>query len=224
MQSWGIPADVIAQVCKEPVPDNLYAQIALRAEKVAKATELILYDTIAYPETENIYYKDHRASEFDGKVIAVLQNVQQKDKGKNIVILDRSAFYPTSGGQIHDVGTINIGGKDYQVYNVEKVGKCFLHYLSEVVDESAIGQQVHGKIDVDRRNTLRAFHTGTHIVYAAARRVLGPHIWQNGAKKTETYAHLDITHYSSISKEIEMEIENEANKIILEGHPISKYF
>jgi alanyl-tRNA synthetase len=70
----------------------------------------------------------------------VLQNVQQKDKGKNIVILDRSAFYPTSGGQIHDVGTINIGGKDYQVYNVEKVGKCFLHYLSEVVDESAIGQ------------------------------------------------------------------------------------
>ena len=68
---------------------------------------------------------------------------------------------------------------------------------------------------VERRNTLRAFHTGTHIVYAAARRVLGPHIWQNGAKKTENYAHLDITHYSSISKEVELEIENEANKIVL---------
>lgn len=63
-----------------------------------------------------------------------------------------------------------------------------------------MGVQVHGKIDIERRNTLRAFHTGTHIVYAAARRILGPHVWQNGAKKTENYAHLDITHYSSISK------------------------
>lgn len=53
------------------------------------------------------------------------------------------------------------------------------------------------------------------MVYAASRRILGPHIWQNGAKKTEEYAHLDITHYSSISKETEMEIENEANRIIL---------
>jgi alanyl-tRNA synthetase len=140
MQSWGIPADVIAQVCKEPVPDNLYAEIALRAEKVAKATELILYDTITYPETENIYYKDHRACEFDGKVVAVLQNVEHKDKGKNIVIFDRSAFYPTSGGQIHDVGSITLGGKEYQVYDVVKVGKCFLHYLNESLDDSVIGQ------------------------------------------------------------------------------------
>lgn len=49
MQSWGVPADAISQICNIPVPDNLYAEIAERAEKVAKATELILYDTISYP-------------------------------------------------------------------------------------------------------------------------------------------------------------------------------
>lgn len=162
-------------------------------------------------------------TEFDAKVVVILQNVEQKEKGKNIVILDRSAFYPTSGGQVNDLGTMTIGEKHYQVLNVEKVGKCFLHYLNEPVEVEA-GTPVHGKIDVERRNTLRAFHTGTHIVYAAARRVLGPHIWQAGAKKTEHYAHLDITHYSSIQKDIEMEIENEANRIILESHPIRKYF
>lgn len=133
-------------------------------------------------------------------MVGVLQNVEQKEKGKNIVILDRSAFYPTSGGQIHDLGSLFFANRHYQVYDVQKVGKCFLHYLDHEVDESVIGQAVEGKIDVERRNTLRAFHTGTHIVYAAARRVLGPHIWQNGAKKTENYAHLDITHYSSITK------------------------
>jgi len=47
------------------------------------------------------------------------------------VILDRSAFYPTSGGQVHDLGTLSFGNRQYQVYEVQKVGKCFLHYLDQ---------------------------------------------------------------------------------------------
>ena len=143
-------------------------------------------------------------AEFDAKIVGIEANVENKNKGTNIVILDRSAFYPTSGGQVHDLGTIKIEDKTYQVESVEKVGHSFLHYLNEPIDHQLVGTLVHGCIDVERRNTLRAFHTGTHIVYAAARRILGPHIWQNGAKKTEHYAHLDITHYSSISKEIQL--------------------
>lgn len=157
-------------------------------------------------------------------MVAILQNAEHKERGTNVVVLDRSAFYPTSGGQVHDLGTLLIGQRHYQVYDVQKVGKCFLHFVDQAIGQEAVGLVAEGHIDVARRNTLRAFHTGTHIVYAAARRVLGPHIWQNGAKKTESYAHLDITHYSSISKEQEMEIENEANRIILEAHPIRKYF
>ena len=102
------------------------------------------------------------------------------------------------------MGNLSIGNKVHQVYDVQKIGKCFLHYLDSEVEDTVLGQQAHGVIDVERRNILRAFHTGTHIVYAAARRVLGPHVWQNGAKKTENYAHLDLTHYSSISKDIEL--------------------
>lgn len=49
------------------------------------------------------------------------------------MLLDRSAFYPTSGGQVHDLGNIKIGEKTYQVYDVQKIGKCFLHYLDSEV-------------------------------------------------------------------------------------------
>lgn len=59
-----------------------------------------------------------------------------------------------------------------------------------------------GFVDEERRSILRSFHTGTHIVYAAARRVLGPHVWQHGAKKTIDHAHIDITHYSSLTKDL----------------------
>jgi len=109
--------------------------------------------------------------------------------------------------------------------NVEKVGKSVLHILNEplpVEDKFYINKEVIGEIDVERRSLLRNHHTGTHIVFAACRRVLGPHVWQNGAKKTIHNAHLDITHFSSLTKEEEIAIENEANRIILSNKSINK--
>jgi alanyl-tRNA synthetase len=76
IQAWGIPADVIAQVSKTEVPGNLYNEIARRAEKIAKAQDAILYDTISYPETENLYYQNHLLYQFDAKVVGILTNVQ----------------------------------------------------------------------------------------------------------------------------------------------------
>lgn len=86
------------------------------------------------------------------------------------------------------------------------------------------GSDVECTIDRQRRSQLRAHHTGTHIIFAACRKVLGPHVWQNGAKKTTESAHLDITHYKSLSHEQEMQIENEANRIISSCAGINKSF
>ena len=116
---------------------------------------------------------------------------------------------------------------DYKVVNCEKVGKCVLHILNEPLPKATdayIGKDVIGVVDIERRNILRNHHTATHIVFAACRKVLGPHVWQNGAKKTIEQAHLDITHYSSLTKQQEMDIENEANRIILRGKKINKVF
>lgn len=71
---------------------------------------------------------------------------------------------------------------------------------------------------------MQAHHTGTHLIFASCRKVLGPHIWQAGAKKTEKKAHLDITHFQSLTREQEQEIENAANRLINNGHNISKGF
>lgn len=75
---------------------------------IAIAAETVLYDTAHYPATLNLYYDNHRQMVFDGKVVAVLNNVTDNMR-RNIVILDQSAFYPTSGGQQHDTGVMSIG-------------------------------------------------------------------------------------------------------------------
>lgn len=227
MTSWGIPADVISQVSKQPIPGNLYYEIATRQERVSKAAEQILYSTTHLPETKNLYYSQGSSMSFSGKVVEIFQNVSQKNL-RNIVILDQSMFYPTSGGQQHDIGTITLpGDPEYNVVNVEKVGKCVLHILDRPLDNPDnshyIGKEVSCTIDRQRREQLRNNHTGTHIVFAACRETLGPHVWQNGAKKTVDQAHLDITHYMSLTKEQELEIENKANQIILSAKKINKF-
>jgi alanyl-tRNA synthetase len=98
---------------------------------------------------------------------------------------------------------ITLEGVEYKIVNAEKVGKVILHILDKDLPDTDLikGKPVTVRIDEARRSQLRAHHTGTHIVFAACRKVLGPHVWQNGAKKTIENAHLDITHYVSLTKE-----------------------
>lgn len=102
------------------------------------------------PETKNLYYDDHLMYEFDAKVIDVFTNVLDHNK-RNILILDRSAIYPTSGGQQHDTGVVRIEGIDeeYSILNAEKVGKVVLHILDkELPDLDTIkGKTVNIKVD-----------------------------------------------------------------------------
>ena len=226
--SWGLPPDTISELSKKPIPDKLYYYISEAQERVVKATEQILYDTSHLPETVCLYYdhlkhiNNHQNDyEFTAKVIEVFTNLVDNDK-RNIVILDQTAFYPTSGGQLHDLGTLKIKGVKYHITNLEKVGRCVLHIVDKDVPEDCKGEEAEGKIDEARRVQLRNHHTSAHIIFAAAREVLGPHVWQNGAKKTEKQAHLDITHYNSLTKEEELNIQTAANRIVMKSVKINK--
>jgi len=79
------------------VPGDLYKEIALKAEREGKPAEQILYSTHHLPETVNLYYQDHHLYNFNAKIIDVFSNVLEGNK-RNMLILDQSAIYPTSGG------------------------------------------------------------------------------------------------------------------------------
>lgn len=207
--SYGIAPELIATEAakhglKVRIPENFYAKIAEMHEKVAvKKIEKPMIDIKGIAETEILYYDDYALTEFDATVLKVLDN---------LVALDKTAFYPTSGGQEHDTGTLN----GVEVVDVLKVGPVILHRV-RTPEAFKPGMKVHGKIDFDRRKQLTQHHTATHIINAAAKAILGPHVNQAGAKKDIDKAHLDITHYQSITpRELKM-IEAEANRIVNEG-------
>jgi alanyl-tRNA synthetase len=108
--------------------------------------------------TERLYYHDSHLLEFDARVI----DVSERDDGAIAVILDRTAFYPTGGGQPNDTGTL---GEARVVDCIDAEEQGVLHVVQGPVPQ--IGDTVHGKIDPLRRLDHLQQHTGQHILSAA---------------------------------------------------------
>ena len=136
----------------------------------------------------------------------------------NLVVLDKTAFYPTSGGQLHDIGTLGANN----VIEAFKTGnEVIVHRLSEKPKFKA-GEIVKGRIDFERRKQLMQHHTSAHLVNAVAKMVLGRHVWQAGAAKTPEKGRLDITHYELLSEKQLKAIEKKANELIEKALLVTK--
>ncbi|MBY9019968.1 MAG: alanine--tRNA ligase [Candidatus Lokiarchaeota archaeon] len=188
---------------KIKIPDNFYSLVVERhesKEKIDIKPNEIKLDLSNVLETKSLYYYNYTETSNNAKVLKII--------GNNVV-LNQSVAYPTSGGQLHDIGTIN--GQKFNI--VFKQGNHIVHVLSEK-PKFIEGESVKVEVDKNWRTQLSQHHTATHIVNAAARFVLGAHINQAGAKKTMEHSNLDITHYEQISREELLLIEKKANEIV----------
>jgi alanyl-tRNA synthetase len=201
------------------IPENFYALVAKRHEQAEqkqapqktqtrKELELDLKDV---PATDALYFDSYDYIDFEARVLKIIDD--------KYVILDRTAFYPTSGGQLHDKGFLN----KTEVIEVFKQGNVIVHVLKQKPDFEE-GEEVAGKIDFDIRLQLAQHHTAAHIINGVARKVLGNHVWQAGASKSLEKARLDITHYDSLTDSEVAEIEKQANIIIRQDMPVYKSF
>ncbi len=214
----GISPDMVKTAAKNygvkvNIPDNFYKLVVERheiPEQIHATGKEIELDLVGIPETKSLFYYDYTETSNEAKVLNI---------SDNMVVLDKSVAYPTSGGQLHDVGKIN--GQEFN--DVFKQGNYIVHFLDE---EPKFKEGDNVKIEVDKewRKQLSQHHTATHIVNAAAREVLGSHINQAGAKKTLKNSHLDLTHYEQIPRDKLLEIEKKTNEIVEKGIDLNLSF
>lgn len=234
--TFGLDADQVSEITGTPVPGDLYSKIAEQQERnQIKTAALQLYDTSAVPPTECLYYSTKGGEflrELDGaRVVHAFANIEDKAAGHNIVVLDRTIVYPTSGGQQNDTGRLTFRAGDrvehYAVADACRVGPCVLHVLDRALSSNILADRtaysVRVELDWARREQLMCHHTAAHVLHAAAHGTLGPHVWQAGAKKTVEGASLDITHYKGLTFAEERAIEREANRIVRRCVPIHKF-
>jgi alanyl-tRNA synthetase len=153
-------------------------------------------------QTERLFHQDSRQVEFDAAVI------ERRDEGR-ILVLDRTCFYPESGGQPPDAGTLN----GIPVTDVQEEGEAVVHVLETPVE----GDSVHGVVDWTLRFDHMQQHTGQHILSQAFLQVAhAPTVGFHLGKETST---VDFR-IPQLSGETACRAENLANAIIYEDRPI----
>jgi alanyl-tRNA synthetase len=137
------------------------------------------------------------------------------------LILDRTPFYAESGGQAADAGTIEFDGGRLEVLDVQRPVRGLVVHQVRVVDgEFTPGRVLHARVDPDWRTGARQAHSGTHVVHAALREVLGPSALQSGSYNRPGYLRLDFGWTTGLSPEQVRDIEQVSNQALRADLPV----
>lgn len=141
------------------------------------------------------------------------------------VVLDRTPFYAESGGQVADEGIITADGAHLRVMDVQRPVKGLVAHTVEVLTGPLrVGQAVSAEVDPEWRVSACQAHSGTHVVHAALRQVLGPSALQSGSYNKPGYLRLDFAWGQSLSPETRSEIEEVANLAVRQDLPVSAQY
>jgi alanyl-tRNA synthetase len=169
--------------------------------------------------TKRLYYDSSEAHEFDSVIEAVTPS--SSDQLRPSVILQETAFYPTSGGQIHDTGWLTLGGTDClrvtEVVDTED-GKI-VHYLEAPLKLPLAGDAVHGSIDPERRQDHMQQHSGQHVISAAFIELYQMPTVSFHMGKSDDYCSIDLA-VPSVSPAQVAAGEKRANQIVFENRPV----
>ena len=137
------------------------------------------------------------------------------------LVLDRTPFYAESGGQAADAGTIEFDGGRLEVLDVQRPIKGLVVHQVRVVDgEFTPGNLLHARVDPEWRTGARQAHSGTHVVHAALREVLGPSALQSGSYNRPGYLRLDFGWTTGLSPEQVKDIEQVSNEALRADLPV----
>jgi alanyl-tRNA synthetase len=142
-----------------------------------------------------------------------VEDLQENDEG--IIITNQTPFYGESGGQVADTGTISNESFEFEVSDVQKkLGDLFAHYGKVKKGSIKINSNIELKIDIEKRNNIRAYHSATHLLHESLRRVLGEHVTQKGSLVESDRLRFDFSHMKPISEDEMEQIEHYINSII----------
>ncbi len=181
-----------------------------------------------YRELEKTEFEGYTALRTDGaKVLALVKDgvgvtvLRPGDVGE--VVLDATSFYADSGGQVGDVGWLYSGDHNSVVADVtgckKPVQGVFAHQV--VVKQTiAVGDVVDAVVDGAVRAAVMRNHTGTHLLHAALRQVLGTHVKQAGSLNDRSRLRFDFSHFAGVAEEELAEIESIVNAQVLANTPV----
>jgi alanyl-tRNA synthetase len=219
--TFGLPIELTSEIAAErglSVDLEAYQQELeqqrerARAGQKFKPSEFLSVD-LSSVVTEFVGYD---ALEADTSVVATLEAddlVPALSEGHSgALALAASPFYPEGGGQVGDAGMIVEAGAQFVVEDTQRRGENLLLHFGRVVSgEIRVGNKVVARVDGERREATMRNHTATHLVHAALREVLGPHVRQTGSLVAPDRLRFDFSHGKPLTREELRQVERLVN-------------
>ena len=137
------------------------------------------------------------------------------------VKLSESPFYAKGGGQVSDAGVLELGdGVTVDVLDVLRAGEDQALEVGPVADKLAGGTRVVARVDRATRLATAANHTATHLLHAALRQTLGPHVRQAGSYVGPDKLRFDFNHTTRLTEAERTQVEDQVNAWVLANHPV----
>lgn len=223
--TFGFPLELTVEIANEnnvKVDVDGFNRCMQEQKQRAKdsAQKVVLTDDLVYVEIENKFGPTNfvgyeNINNVQSKVIAIVEN--KNDANVLDIILDKTPFYATSGGQACDSGKIFNEKFEGSVVNVFKVNKLFVHRVKVLKGEIKDGEIVSSQIDLNKRQNTACHHTLAHLLQAALIKVLGNEVHQMGSQVEEGRTRFDFSYSHALTKEQLIEVENIINAWVNAG-------
>ncbi|BBU97309.1 alanine--tRNA ligase [Providencia hangzhouensis] len=226
--TYGFPIDLTADVCRE-------RNIKVDEEGFERAMEdqrRRARESSGFGADYNSLIKVDKRSEFSGyqydeqqaTITALYKDGQPVDSlnagEEGLVILDKTAFYAESGGQVGDTGYLNNDNASFKVTDTQKYGQAIGHIGKVEAGSLVVNHRITAFVDSARRDAIRLNHSATHLLHAALRQVLGDHVSQKGSLVNDKYLRFDFSHFEAMTQEQLRQVEDIVNAQIRKNSEI----
>ena len=233
--TYGFPIDLTVEILEEKgfkvdmdgfkseMEEQKRKARAARKETNYMGADATVYDKIDTSITSEFVGYDTLAAESDISVLTTESDlVTELTEGqKGTIIVDKTPFYATMGGQQGDTGIIIAGESEFEVEDTIKLKGGRIGHVGTVVTGSfSVGDKVTLKVDEEGRADTAKNHSATHLLQEALRIVLGSHVEQAGSLVTPDRLRFDFTHFSAMTADELAKVEKIVNDKIAEAIPV----
>ena len=235
--TYGFPIDLTLEMAEEQGLSvdadgfrSLMAEQRARAKADAKSKKGLHADTTAYRAALDAHgptdWLAYTSLATESRVVALLTGGEPTpalvEGSVGEVVLDRTPFYAESGGQNADAGHLVWSGGRAEVLDVQRPIKgLVVHQVRVLEGEVTLDTDLEALVDPEWRTGARQAHSGTHVVHAALREVLGPTALQSGSYNRPGYLRLDFGWGSALAPDQLREVEEASNRALRADLPVS---
>jgi alanyl-tRNA synthetase len=229
--TYGFPFDLTADIGRERGVSvdqaGFDAAMQKQREQARAASSFKMAEGVDYRGAKTIFDGYDTLAE-DARVVALYRDGSSVDAlstgQAGIVVLDRTPFYAESGGQVGDCGELSKTGTCLTLFAVHDTQKLqpevFAHHGELKTGELKIGDTVAARVDERARARSAWNHSATHLMHAALRKVLGPHVTQKGSLVDPDRTRFDFSHPQPMSDEEIRTVEALVNRAIRANVPV----